>query len=358
MFGEDITFTLMGGLCHNKKEDIKMRKAVLSILLLCIFMILNAVPRQLVVVEVGTGTWCQYCPGAAMGCHDLIANGHAVAIIKNHKGNNDSFTNIYSNARNSYYGITGVPNAFFDGVENVLGGGSTTNPIYNRYLPKVNTRLSVPSHYTINAYGTSSGNEYNAFVTIAKPEDDDNTNVRLHAVLTESNIAFNWFNQTTVDNVNRLMIPNQNGTNISLETGEQTTINFQFTLNSAWNADNCEIVFFLQNHSSKEILQGVKYSLAELLNNIPLNPKAPQNLSIAITGDHLTLDWDEVTEDIDGNPIQISYYEVFFSDEPYFECSMDNYYDSYIAPPISLDYIVGYVDRLFVKVRAVTGIPE
>lgn len=329
-----------------------MRKAVLSILLLCIFMMLSAVPRQLVVVEVGTRTTCQFCPGAAMGCHDLIANGHAVAIIKNHT--NDSFANTYSNARNSYYGITGVPNAYFDGVENALGG-SASNSIYNRYLPKVNARLNVPSHYILSAYGTASGNQYNAFVTIAKPEADNNTNVRLHAVLTESNIPYSWFNQTTVDNVNRLMIPNLNGTNLSLATGEQTTINLQFTLNSAWNADNCEIVFFLQNHSSKEILQGAKYSLAELLDAAPLNPKAPQNLSIAITGDQLILDWEEVTEDIEGNPIQIDYYEVFFSDVPYFECGPENYFDSYIAPPISLDYIVEYVDRLFVKVRAVTG---
>ena len=44
---------------------------------------LYAVPRNLVVVEVATGTWCQYCPGAAMGCHDLLNNGHPVAIIKN-----------------------------------------------------------------------------------------------------------------------------------------------------------------------------------------------------------------------------------------------------------------------------------
>jgi len=84
-------------------------------------------------------------------------------------------------------------------------------------------------------------------------------------------------------------------------------------------------------------------------------PKAPQNLVISIEGDQLVLDWDEVTEDIAGNAIQVAHYDIFLSEDPYFECSMDNYYDSYIAPPISLDYIVGYVDRLFVKVRAVTG---
>ncbi|NLK49191.1 MAG: fibronectin type III domain-containing protein, partial [Candidatus Cloacimonetes bacterium] len=84
-------------------------------------------------------------------------------------------------------------------------------------------------------------------------------------------------------------------------------------------------------------------------------PKAPQNLVISIEGDQLVLDWDEVTEDTAGNAIQVARYDIFFSEDPYFECGPDNYFDSYNAPPIRLDYIVEYVDRLFVKVRAVTG---
>ena len=42
--------------------------------------------RENVVVEIATGTWCQYCPGAAMGADDLISNGHDVAVIEYHGG--------------------------------------------------------------------------------------------------------------------------------------------------------------------------------------------------------------------------------------------------------------------------------
>ena len=88
------------------------------------------VDRDKVIVEIGTGTWCTYCPGAAMGADDLVANGHPVAIIENHNG--DSYANQYSNARNSYYGISGYPTAFFDGGNSVVGG-SHSSSMYSRY---------------------------------------------------------------------------------------------------------------------------------------------------------------------------------------------------------------------------------
>ncbi len=246
-----------------------MNRNLLTILaLLGLLATLSAVPRNLVVVEVGTGTWCQYCPGAAMGCHDLLLNGHAVAIIKNHNG--DSYANTYSNARNSYYAISGYPTAFFDGL-NASVGGSSTASMYSNYLPKVTSRLAVASHYTISAQGAQTGNQFQVAVTVAKPEADTNTNVKLHAVLTESNIPQVWFNQTTVENVTRLMAPDQNGTPITLGTGESTTVNLNFTPAANWNIANCEVVFFLQNSSSKEILQGVKYSLAGLVGAYPVS---------------------------------------------------------------------------------------
>lgn len=245
-----------------------MKQLVSLLLLLGFIATVSAVPRTLVVVEVGTGTWCVYCPGAAMGCHDLLQNGHAVAVIKNHNG--DSYANTFSNARNTFYGITGYPTAFFDGL-NPSVGGSASSSLYNSYLPKVNARLAVAAKYTISAVGSADGNQYSVAVTVAKPEADTNTNVKLHAVLTESHIPQTWFNQTTVDNVNRLMAPNQNGTAIDLATGEQTTVNLQFTMNAAWNVANSEVIFFLQNMTSKEILQGVKYSLAQLVGAYPVS---------------------------------------------------------------------------------------
>ncbi|HSG67425.1 MAG TPA: hypothetical protein VK994_01865, partial [Bacteroidales bacterium] len=81
-----------------------MKKFVSTLFLLLAgisFIFAQTIQRDKVVVEIGTGTWCPYCPGSAMGADDLIANGHDVAIIENHNG--DDYTTAASNARNSYY---------------------------------------------------------------------------------------------------------------------------------------------------------------------------------------------------------------------------------------------------------------
>jgi hypothetical protein len=225
-----------------------------------------AVPREMVVVEIGTGTWCPYCPGASMGAHDLLEGGYDVAVIKNHNG--DPYANTYSNTRNSYYGISSFPTAVFDGLTPVAGG-SNTQSMFSNYLPRVNARLAIPSKYTITAEGSLDGNVLSVDVTVSKPEADTNTNVFLRSAITESNIQQNWQGQTELDNVNRLMSPSATGTAINLNTGESTTVTLTFTLDSAWQIPNLELVLFLQNNTSKEILQGKKYSVPGLTGAFP-----------------------------------------------------------------------------------------
>jgi len=243
-----------------------MKKLLVLSLLLAAFTLVLAVPREMVIIEVATGTWCPYCPGASMGTHDLVENGYNVAVIKNQNG--DAYANTYSNARNQYYGITSYPTAKFDGIL-TYAGGSNTQSLYSVYLPLVNQRLAVPSAYTITAEGELVDRVFTVDVTVTKVEDDSNTNVVLHSSITESNIQQNWQGQTHLDNVNRLMAPSQNGTPVNLATGESTTITLTFNLSTNWQLPNLEMVLWLQNATSKEILQGKKYSVPGLAGAFP-----------------------------------------------------------------------------------------
>jgi len=244
---------------------------VLSVCLVCLILPLMAVERDMVVVEIGTGTWCQYCPGAAMGADDLVENHHRAAIVENHNG--DNYANTFSNARNTYYNVTGFPTAFFDGL-NPTVGGSHTESMYSGYRNKVNARLNVPSNYTISATGSHSGLVYNIVVTVSKVSADTNTNIRLHGVLTESGIQYSWQGQTHLEFVNRLMVPDASGTPVDFSANPTQTFNLTFTANSAWNPDNFEFVFFLQNNTTKETLQGCKYKVEALENVNPLSVTA------------------------------------------------------------------------------------
>ena len=216
---------------------------------------LEEITRNLVVVEIGTGTWCTYCPGAAMGADDLVENGHPVAIVENHNG--DSYANNYSNARNSFYGITGYPTANFDGLLPVVGG-SHTESMYGSYVPKVNQRMETLTPFDIDFTFTDNGSSnYTVSVDISKVGDYSN-NVVLHVFITESGIQQNWQGQTHLEFVNRLMVPDQNGTPLDFSNGNDITEELDFDMNAAWVTDNCEIVVAVQDMGSKEILNGAK----------------------------------------------------------------------------------------------------
>lgn len=235
----------------------------LSFLFIFTFLFLNAennyaqqVARNYVVMELGTGTWCVNCPAAARGADDMVNNGHSVAVIENHNG--DSYAYTASNARNNYYGITGYPTAFFDGKYPVVGGSYAGN-MYSSYLAKYNTAIAVMSDFSLDVTYTHTGDDYDVTIDIEEPGDYAGTNLVVHLVLTESHIAENWQGMTELDFVSRAMYPTHTGTAF---TGGTESLNLSFTANAAWDLSNCELVAFIQDNSTKDILQSDKISLA------------------------------------------------------------------------------------------------
>jgi hypothetical protein len=218
--------------------------------------------RGMVLLEIGTGTWCQFCPGSAMGADDLIDNGKNVAVIENHNG--DAYTNDYSNARNTYYGITGYPTAVFDGVEKVVGGSNTAT-MYPTYLPIFEARAEIRSAFAVELYGENvGGNDYNLTGVINKLGPTAVENVVLHIVLTESHIIESWQGQDHLNFVTRLMMPDENGTVVDVLGNDYIEVNETFQIDAGWETDECELVYFLQNTDTKEILQGGKVMVTDL----------------------------------------------------------------------------------------------
>jgi PKD repeat protein len=240
--------------------------------------VFSQVTRDKVVVEVGTGTWCQYCPGAALGVDDLIENGWPVAAIENHNG--DAFTNTYSDARNSFYNVSGFPTAYFDGVSSVVGGNHTQS-MYSSYLPRVQSRMNVPSEVTLGVTGTHTNLTYNINVTVTKVAEINGNNIKLQVVLTESHIVYAWQGQSEVNYVERLMAPDQNGTTLDFSESNVLEIPLTFTLQPGWNLSQMELVAFVQTNSNKEIHNGYKVKLAFLM-------PPPPPLSVSFVSDTTT----------------------------------------------------------------------
>ncbi len=240
----------------------KLKALLLSIVLLSSgFIFAQQVDRENVLLEIVTGTWCYYCPGAAMGAEDLVANGKQVAVIEYHTG--DNYENTYSGARSSYYNVSGVPSAFFDGVLSVVGGNHTSS-MYSSYLPKYNQRIAIASPFTIEAEGTNGGLiDYNIIVTVNKVAANNSSNLKLMCAVTESGIQQSWQGQDHLEWVERLMVPNQYGISLDFSSGNTLEIPVNFTMQSSWVNENCEVVFFIQDLSTKEVFQTVKYDISE-----------------------------------------------------------------------------------------------
>ncbi len=242
--------------------------------------------KQNVLLEIGTGGWCQYCPGAAMAADDFIEQGYNVAIIENHNG--DPYATDTSNGRNAYYGISGYPTGIFDGLLQYVGGNHTTS-VFPSYLPLYQQRVDIKTPLTLSMYGTSTGNSYNITVQVNKLANLAYPNLVLHFCVTESHIAYAWQGQTEMNFVDRIMVPDLNGTPLNLQSAPLGMMNIPITFNvaAAWQTGYCEFITFVQNLDTKEVLQAYKVALIDLPENPVANsdPSAPA-LQTALLGNY------------------------------------------------------------------------
>lgn len=245
-----------------------MKKLILfGVLLSCYFFVqAQDVAREMVILEITTSTKCTYCPGAAMGAEDLLANGKFVAVIEHHNTaqGSDPFVTSASQARCVSLGYGGSnPTAFFDAKLKVVGG-SHTQSMYSNYLPKYNTRISKPSPLYLTMDVTNEGLDYTAEVTVVKTNTISSTNLRMMFVVTQSHIAYNWQGQNQLNYVNRIMLPDANGTEVDFSSGNTQTFTMNFTLDAAWPLEDCEIIAFVEDMTGKEVLNGKKRAVIDL----------------------------------------------------------------------------------------------
>lgn len=233
----------------------------------------QSVQRNKVIMEISTGTWCQYCPGAATGVDNLVTSGANVAAIEYHNG--DAYANTYSNARNTYYAVTGYPTAHFDGPTNYVGGAHCGDTPDN-YTSYYNNAYAVPSPVTLDISGTNAGNTYNLVLSLHKVSTISGTDLRVMLVLAETGITCaawppSWLCLTQVNFVERLMAPDENGTSINFNSGDMKIVTLSFTKDASWVNANCSLIAFIQDYGTKTIYNGAMVALNSLPAPVPVN---------------------------------------------------------------------------------------
>jgi len=255
-----------------------------------VFIDQKAVLHNYVVFEEGTGTWCQYCPGAAMGLEDLIANDKQVLGIAYHDG--DDYKNSAAASRINFYGVSGFPTAIFDGITKVEGG-SHTESLYPSYLPIYEDRAQAYGPFLMTTEGTVNGPSYSTKLHIEKVGTLRGTNLKVVAAVVEDDINFNWQGQSKLNAVERIMVPNANGTSVDFRTGNTQDVDLNFEVDSSWNLDNCTLIAFIQDFDSKEILQATKLILSDFL--APLAPLKSTGLTTLFSPYGLTAEYTMVS---------------------------------------------------------------
>jgi|GEM_PF-1398447 len=169
--------------------------------------------------------------------------------------------------RTDYYqpGSKSVPRFFADGL---VDGGSEywtwENLVMVRELVASPLAMSVDGSYDP---GTRSGSTHVRIEVIDLMGPYDPT---LHFVITESNIPLSAPNgQTVFHQVMRDMLPDAYGETVVLTDPSQVLERYRlFTLGGSWVVDNCEMIVFIQDELTKEVLQAAKWRMSGSIHDV------------------------------------------------------------------------------------------
>ncbi len=214
--------------------------------------------RQLVILEEFSGTWCAFCPGAALAIEDLYAEGFNVGAITYHRGD-DYETDIVA-SRMDKYGILGFPTTVFDG-EFKIADGDLENSIIDQYRPVVEELQNVRSPITINFDNpiySPSGEFGMVTADITSASMIENPNWQLVAIATESGIEESWQTLDVLDFVQRSYFE----TPIDLSTGSAEIL-INFPTDAILELSNAELIVFVQNLDDNQIINGYNIALSE-----------------------------------------------------------------------------------------------
>jgi hypothetical protein len=158
----------------------------------------------------------------------------------------------WGQSRTSWYGISGVPHARFDGLYFVGGSYGSCVANYNQYAYRIDYRfdhtdgspVSIDGHYVINR------DTMTLEATFTLEDVNPLESPRATIAILESGLSVPPY---TVNDVVRAAYDEY----VTLVTqGEYVTLSQEFDINPAWNLDNVECIAFIQKTiQNKEVYQ-------------------------------------------------------------------------------------------------------
>lgn len=220
--------------------------------------------RQMTLLEIGTATWCSFCPGVSIAADEFVENGKDVAVIEYHSSDNYSTGDVGVRFGLDFYDSYSFPTSVFDGI-NIYYGGSADESVYDEMLPYYEDREAMNSPISLYMEVEELNDlSYSIDVNIEKNAPVLEHDYSVFLVMTESHIQYSW-GQGLLDELNfveRFMLPNVYGRSIDLSENNTLEENFTLSYGDTIMTENCEFVAFVQNMTTLEILQAEKIHLS------------------------------------------------------------------------------------------------
>ncbi|NPD46064.1 MULTISPECIES: PKD domain-containing protein [unclassified Lentimicrobium] len=223
-----------------------MRRFFVSLLMFMVILSYSQVTMENVLVEIGTATWSSACANEAQIIEQMKADGYQISVINYHL--NDPFSNIYANQRAGFYQIQNIPYP-------IIGGQAIAAGAYEDYVSAFHQSNNTPSSFTITATGEFFEDTLVLELGIFKVAAIESDTISLILALTESEINYEWQGSYILNHVERIMSPNAQGISLDFSESNYLEIEAQFLLEGEWNPENMELVSFIQNDTTKQILQ-------------------------------------------------------------------------------------------------------
>lgn len=153
-----------------------------------------------------------------------------------------------SDARISYYGISGFPTLKFDGNWDTQVGAPSGDVNGLAYMAKVDARRAEstsPLAVYIKDYDLEGGSPF-CEVGVKLFADFDPTNHKVRVAIVEDNLSYGG---TVYQNICRDVLPDQT---LTISTaGEEQLFTIPITVGGDWNTNNIALIAFVQNDTNK-----------------------------------------------------------------------------------------------------------
>ena len=227
------------------------------------FVLLKKSIQHVVLGEDFTSTTCDPCHASGLVLDSLadLYSGSFV-LIRYHvwwppPGDDPFFlANVDENTtRNEYYNNFFAPQLFLDGILNA----GRDHSLWGALLSE---RIELHSQIDLTLFNSRNGSQGTVTADVVSCSDLSDRNLAIHFVLTEDEVQFQAPNGKNIFyQVMRDMLPDAGGERITLLPQVRNQVSRDYELKSGWNPSRMNMVVFIQDNGTKEVLQSASISI-------------------------------------------------------------------------------------------------